>query len=153
MSEKGQITLEALLVFGVFIIILVSVSMPLALKSKKAADDVAIVSDAGYALEQAVAAANSVNIPGAKRSITVYVPGLTSAERTITTTISTDGDNLTATVSGISGDDAVITKNLHGSNWRLYNGTTGSEASLSESSGGRYNFIITWENITYQAAG
>lgn len=151
--RNGQITLEAIFIFGIFMLIFIGVSVPLAFKVKSAADDVSVVSDAGYAVVQIVAASQGVTVPGAKRTVNVYVPGYSSRARTLTTTLSTDGYNITATVSGMSDGNKLITRSLYGSGWRIYNGSTGAEAPLNESAGRRYNFEITWsgsiKNITY----
>lgn len=153
MRDKGQITLEAIFIFGMFILIFIGISLPLAFKAKDAANDVAVVSDAGYAAEQITSASKGVVMPGARRSMSVYIPGYSSRARTIATTLSTDGESLVATVSGLSDGNKTITRSLHGSGWKIYNGSTGTEGSLTESAGRRYKFDITWsggiKNITY----
>jgi uncharacterized protein (UPF0333 family) len=151
MSKKGQITVEAILLFGIFIIILVSVSFPMAMKARKHAIEVTVVSDARYASEQIVTAANRIAYPGGRRTIEIYVPA--SRGKNITTSISTDGSNLITTVS-IPGDTPkIINLSLYGDNWAMYNASSGSSSNITETSGARYRFVITWKSINFTRLG
>jgi uncharacterized protein (UPF0333 family) len=141
MGERGQITIEALIIVGIFIIILVGISLPLMFHAKRTATDVTVIADARYATEQIAAAANSVVTPGTKRTVDVYVPGYNSTARVITTTITTDGSNLTTTVTIPDEDPYNMTIELYGDNWEM--------EDINESVGNRYSFIITWKNITW----
>lgn len=173
MKSKAQITIEAIILVGIFILILMGITMPMALKAQRTATEVSFASDAKYATEQILAAANSLSAPGAKRTIVVYVPGATSARNTttnnkpfvnFTTYIATDGSSLITTVSMVrNNDDGSVFMSesytyrsaLYGSGWKMYN-SAGTAANLSETVGRRYRFTITWEstgikNITYAA--
>ncbi len=150
MSRKGQITIEAILLFGIFIIILVSISFPMAMKARKHSIEVSVVSDARYASEQIVTAANSIAYPGGRRTIEVYVPA--SREKNITTSISTDGSNLITTVSILGDTPKIINLSLYGDNWAMYN-SSGSSSNITETSGARYRFVITWKNINFTRLG
>lgn len=157
MREKGQITIEAIIIFGALILIFVGVSVPLAFKVKDAATDVMAVSDARYAAEQITAAANSVSTPGEKRTVEVYIPGYTSVGKVgniplikIQTNIATNGSALnTEIVMTRYRDDGSLKQaesrsfagNLYGGNWSM--------STINESSGRRYEFVVQWKNITW----
>ncbi|MDI6654883.1 MAG: hypothetical protein QME59_03245 [Candidatus Hydrothermarchaeota archaeon] len=161
MREKGQITIEAIIIFGALILIFVGVSVPLAFKVKDAATDVAIVSDARYAAEKIVSAANSISTPGEKRTVEVYIPGYTSAGTVgnfplikIQTNIATNGSALnTEIVITRYRDDGTLkqhekhsfARNLYGSGWSM--------STINESSGRRYEFVVGWKNITWSVQG
>lgn len=176
MREKGQITIEAIIIFGALILIFIGVSVPLAFKVKDAATDVMVVSDARYAAEQIVAVANSISTPGEKRTVEVYIPGYTSVGTVATeagvrpliwigTGIGTnDGSNLTTMVGILRlRDDGTLkqseirsfTKSLYGGSWTI-NGTgfvtylppnvTLPSNWIGETQGGRYEVITTWDN-------
>ncbi len=100
MDNKGQATIEALLIFGVMIIIFVTL-VSYTFKADYAAKDVQFVSDARYVTEQIVSSANMVATPGELRTVEVYIPGFTSRDGSVimTTNISTDGDNVTTIAS------------------------------------------------------
>ncbi len=129
---------------------------------KAAADDVAILSDARYAIEQIGATADSITTPGSKRTIRVYVPGFKSAGNTTTnvpvihiaTRICTDGSDLISTVLLVRREsDGDIrrqethdfTRKLYGTNWTL---TPSDEDAIVEDRGKWYDITITWKNIT-----
>ncbi len=171
-SQKGaQITIEAIILVGILIVILMGTTMPMALKAQRSATEVSFANDAKYATEQILAAANSLSAPGAKRTIVVYIPGATSARNTsvgnrpfvnFTTYLSTDGSNLITTISMVRNNDDGSTflnevytysSALYGSGWMMYN-AAGTAANLTETTGRKYRFTITWEsngikNITY----
>ncbi len=71
MDNRGQISAEYLLLMVIIILILSSVTIPLASKSIDASNDVSEASDAKVAVESIANAANVVyaNGPGSKRTI------------------------------------------------------------------------------------
>lgn len=145
MDNKGQVTIEALLIFGAMIIIFVAL-VSYTFKADYSAKDVQFVSDARYVTGQIVSSANMVSTPGELRTVEVYVPGFTSRGGGIimTTTISTDGDNVTTIASitrNATTENYTITKDLPGAGWQMN--------TLSESNGSWYTLSITWRNITY----
>ncbi len=162
-EERGQITIEAIIIFGMLILILVAISWPMAWRARNAANDVTMVSDARYATEQIASAANSIVVPGGKRTIEVYVPGYLSPGNTtggvplthIATRIcSPDGSNLVTTVIIMrrASDGAIkreeehnFTTKLYGSNWSF---SVGGEDAIVEDRGKRYTLELYWKNIT-----
>jgi Flp pilus assembly protein TadG len=156
--NRAQITIEAILIFGLLILLFIGVSVPLAFKAKNMAADAGAVADARYAAEQIAAAANSISTPGEKRTINVYIPGSTSVGRAangepltnITTTWSTNGTHLLVGIAikryhedgTLKQDESYnIIKRLYGQGWSM--------PALTESSGRRYNFVLYWRNITW----
>ncbi len=157
-GSRGQITIEAILIFGLFILIFIGVSVPLAFKARDMASDTGIVADARYAAEEIASTANSIAVPGEKRTIRVYVPGFTSKgvaqngqpmAKTVTS-ISTNGTHLLVGISinRYRQDGTVklaenhnLTRKLYGQGWTM--------ASISESNGRWYSFTIYWRNITW----
>jgi hypothetical protein len=162
-EEKSQITIEAILIFGMFILVLVGISWPTALRIKTAADDVEVLASARFATEQIASAANTIVTPGGKRTIDVYVPGFRSKGNatgglpliSIVTRICTpDGENLVTTVrivrrksDGTIGRNETHTFNisLYGNNWTF--SAPGSDA-IVEDKGKRYSLALYWRNIT-----
>ncbi len=161
-DEKGQITIEAVIIFGMLILVLVGISWPMAFRAKAAADDLEMVSGARYAAEQIVSAANSISAPGGKRTIDVYIPGYRSPGNAtggvplihIGTRICTDGDNMTTAVIIMRREsDGTIskqenhnfTRGLAGTGWSL--SAVGGNA-IWEETGKRYSLTINWKNIT-----
>jgi hypothetical protein len=167
LGQKGQVTIEALFIFGVFILLIVSISVPNIFKSINAARDVQVVGDARYAVEQLATAAGGITNPSEKRTLDLYLPGYISAGNAVDgypliwmrTCIETDGDVLNTTVFISRRSEAgeieqeeeySFTKELPGSGWRIYvPGASGVEQKpVYEEGGKRYHFIVTWENIT-----
>lgn len=148
MNEKGQVAIEAMLIMGMFMVLLITVSLPIIFRTKASARDVSLVADARYVTDQIANAANSIVHPDEKRTIDVYIPGFNSPDTSIPVTIGTDGGNLVTTVALPSGDET-MTIDLYGSGWTMYNGSTGSQSNISEAVGGRYNIALRWKNITY----
>ncbi len=157
-ENSGQITIEAILIFGLFVLIFLGVSVPLAFKARDMASDTGIVADARYAAEEITATANSIAVPGEKRTIRVYIPGFTS------TGIAQNGEpiskaatswrtNGTHLMVGISitryrqdgtlklAETYNITTQLYGKGWTM--------TPFTESSGRWYSFAIYWRNITW----
>lgn len=156
--NRAQITIEAILIFGLFILLFIGVSVPLAFKAKNMAADSGAVADARYAAEQIAMAANSISTPGEKRTINVYIPGVASVGKApndepltnITTAWTTNGTHLLVgiTIKRYQEDGTVkqdesynIEKKLYGQDWNM--------SALTESSGRRYDFVIYWRNITW----
>ncbi|MEE8167989.1 MAG: hypothetical protein V3T58_03845 [Candidatus Hydrothermarchaeales archaeon] len=164
-NERGQITIEAIIIFGMFIVVLVGISWPMAFRVKAAANDIEIVSAARYATEQIASAANTVVTPGGKRTIDVYVPGFRSVGNTtnaspvpvihIATRIcSPDGANLITTVLIMrrKSDGTIkrqethnFTRSLYGTGWSF---SAAGEDAIVEDIGKRYSITLYWKNIT-----
>ena len=79
MDVRGQVSVEYLLVVLVLILVLSLVTVPLIGQSLDASSDVSSASDAKIAVENIANAADVVyaNGPGAKRTLTVYIPQTT----------------------------------------------------------------------------
>lgn len=148
MEERGQITIEALLIVGMFMVLIFTVSYPIVFRTKRSARDVSLIGDARFVTDQITNAANSIIHPDERRKIDVYVPGYDSVDIDIPVNMGTDGDKLITTVALPAGNET-LTADLYGTGWKLYTGTTGAELNLTEDSGGRYNITIRWKNITY----
>ncbi|MDO9260521.1 MAG: class III signal peptide-containing protein, partial [Flavobacteriaceae bacterium] len=76
MDKRGQVSVEYLLVVLVLILILSVVTIPLIGNSIDASNDVSDASDAKIATDTLANAADVVyaNGPGAKRTVSIYVP-------------------------------------------------------------------------------
>ncbi|MFQ5816084.1 MAG: hypothetical protein ACE5G7_06255 [Candidatus Hydrothermarchaeaceae archaeon] len=165
MEERGQITIEAVLIFGLFIVVLVGISWPMAFRVKAAADDVEILTAARYATEQIASAADTIVTSGGKRTIDVYVPGFRSVGNTtgspsvplihiITRICSPDGKNLNTTVlivrresdGTIKRDEThTFNRSLYGTNWGF---SVSGDDAIVEDIGKRYTITLYWKNIT-----
>jgi|Deesub1362B_J571_1020462.scaffolds.fasta_scaffold02492_4 uncharacterized protein (UPF0333 family) len=167
MNRRAQITVEALIIMGAILLILLSVSVPLAIYSGRSARDVQHASDARYVVEEIAAVANSVSNEYERRTLTLYVPGYTSAgkdvnglpliEKTTRITTSQDGDALVAYLtqvrrredgSVVQNDTYNFTVELYGKGWIIM-AANGSVADIVESSGAWYSINITLKNITF----
>jgi hypothetical protein len=157
-GNRGQITIEAILIFGLFILIFLGVSVPLAFKARDMASDTGIVADARYAAEEITATANSIAVPGEKRTIRVYIPGFTSSgtaqngqpiSRT-TTSWSTNGTHLLVGISiaRYRQDGTLKLAETHNITTRLY-GEGWTMTPFSESRGRWYSIVIYWRSITW----
>ncbi|WP_456475173.1 hypothetical protein [Candidatus Pyrohabitans sp.] len=167
MNRKAQITVEALIVMGAILLILLSVSVPFTLQSGRYARDVQHAGDARYAVEEIATAANSISNEYEKRTLRLFVPGYTSAgvdangmpiiERTTRITTSDDGGALVAQLtqvrrrsngSVVQNDTYSFQVELYGKGWSVAyaNGTVGD---IVESSGAWYTINITYKNITF----
>ncbi|RLF57067.1 MAG: hypothetical protein DRN25_07110 [Thermoplasmata archaeon] len=141
---RGQITIEAILIFGIFLLIIFSVSMPLAMKAKRQSLEVSTVADARYAAEQIVSLANSITFPGDKRTAEVYIPG--DKGRGINTSMNiVGGKYLITTVYFEEDSPAVINLSLDGNNWMLW---SDGNIGVFEDEGHRYRVEVSWGNIT-----
>ncbi|MDD4810872.1 MAG: hypothetical protein PHY53_06800, partial [Methanobacterium formicicum] len=76
MEEKGQASVEYLLLIVVILIILASVTIPLVISSVNSTMDISRASDAKNAIQNIANAVDLVyaNGPGAKRTVNVYIP-------------------------------------------------------------------------------
>ena len=76
MENKGQVSAEYLLLLVVILIIMAAVTIPLVAKSVNATMDVSTSSDTKNAVQSIANAANLVyaNGPGAKRTLSIYMP-------------------------------------------------------------------------------
>lgn len=161
MNNRGQITVEAILIFGLIILLFIGVSVPLAFKAKDMANDAGAVSDARYALEQLASAVNSVSTPGEKRTISIYLPGFSSKGREpggepltkITSAWSTNSTHLLSSISITRySDDGTLKQNETYSLNKKLNGQGWNMTSITESGGKRYDFVVYWRNITWSAS-
>ncbi|NOZ77204.1 MAG: hypothetical protein GXO65_05965 [Euryarchaeota archaeon] len=161
--NRGQITVEALLIFGAFLLILASISIPNVFKAQDNARDVQFVADARYAADQLASIANSITSTYDKRTVSVYIPGYTSAGNVSgrpiihmgTRICSPDGSNLVTTVLIVRRDSTTgnttqadyynFTIPLSGQSWTVE--APGGEP-IFEDQGRWRNFTISWKNIT-----
>lgn len=92
MENKGQISAEYLLTVVVILIIIATVSIPLVGKSVNDTMDISQSADVEKTVNSIANAVNLVyaNGPGAKRTISVYMP--------ITLSLTTDGSNIRMSV-------------------------------------------------------
>lgn len=76
MDSRGQVSAEYIFLILVFLIVLVTVTVPFAGEAISSSQNVSITSDANVALSTIVNAVNVVysNGPGAKRTVNVYFP-------------------------------------------------------------------------------
>jgi uncharacterized protein (UPF0333 family) len=153
-GEKGQITIEAILILGFFILIFFSVTVPMVFKSREAAIDTSVLADARFATEQIAGAANQIVVNGSKRTIEVYVPGYDTGSISIGTRICTDGSNLNTTVAIVHGtvsEEHKFSTKLYGGNWGLMNNVDGS-LFIAEDSGKRYTIVLEYKSINSTTA-
>jgi hypothetical protein len=165
--ERGQVTIEMIFIFGLFMLLIFAVSVPSVLKGERYARDVQFVSDAKFAAERLATFASSTSNPYERKNVEIYMPGYTSAANSsdnkplmwMGMCTSANGSVLNTTVGMIrrKGDGTVtlqdtysFTRDLGAGNWKTYvnNGSGYQEGVLIESSGKRYNLTISWENIT-----
>ena len=73
--ERGQVTIEMILIFGMFLLLIFAVSIPTVLQSGRAADDVQYVSDVKFATERLATFTSSVSHPDEKKNVEIYMPG------------------------------------------------------------------------------
>lgn len=164
---KAQVTIEALIIIGAVLLIILSVSVPTAMFSSRAAKDVQHVSDARYVAEEIAAAASSITSEYDKRSLRLYVPGYVSAgrdsngdplvEKSTRISTSADGSALEVYLSLIRrrGDGTVVQNesynfsvDLPGRGW-VMGYANGTQAEIYERYGAWYSFNITYRNITF----
>jgi uncharacterized protein (UPF0333 family) len=147
-DEKGQITVEAVLILGFFILIFIGVTVPMAFDARNTATDTTIIADAKFATEQIAAAASTVIVNGSKRTIDVYVPGYSGGSNNISTRICNDstGSYLNTTVNilrtGVSEAHNISSK-LYGGGWSFNSGSC-----ITENTGQRYTVVIEYKSIT-----
>lgn len=165
--DRGQITIEMILIFGLFILLIFTVSFPTALLGDKNSREVQIASDAKFASDRLATFAASISNPSEKRNVEIYIPGFTSAGNASNdkpiiwsaVCITSDGSFLNTSIAIIMRTkDGTITKqetysfskNLGRGNWKTYvnTGSGYSEGVIVEDRGSRYNISISWENIT-----
>lgn len=158
-EENGQITLEAILILGFFILIFIAVSMPMTFNSRYAALDTSILTDAKFATEQIASAANTVIVNGSKKTIEVYIPGYKGGSFHSGTRICTDGSyiNTTVLIVRYDGSGAVqlaeaytFSKRLYGSGWNM--STPDGLGRILEDEGRRYTLKIEYKSMTSNTA-
>lgn len=163
--ERGQVTIEMMLIFGMFILLVVAVSLPTVFEGARHAGDVQFVSDTKFGTERLAAIASSITNPYERKNVEIYIPGyLTDANSAPPlvfkgTCIETDGRYLNTSTIIMRWDDEcrdtgeedyMFSKNLGVGNWKIYvkNGSIYQEGALIETTGRWYNLTISWENIT-----
>jgi uncharacterized protein (UPF0333 family) len=149
-GEKGQITIEAVLILGFFIMIFIGVTVPMAFNARTSAIDTTVLADAKFATEQIASAASTVVVNGSKRTLEVYVPGYNSSSLNVGTRICTDGSNINTTVGIVraGGSESYnFSAKLFSDGWDL-----NSNGYIAEKSGKRYTIVITYKNITSTTA-
>jgi hypothetical protein len=156
-DEKGQITVEAVLILGFFIMIFVGVTVPMTFNARYTAIDTSILTDAKFATEQIASAVNTVVVNGSKRTIDVYVPGYKAGSIHTGTRICTDGDYLNTTVLIVryyaNGTAKVseaydFSHKLYGGNWTLSTSDASATDRILEDEGRRYSIVIEYKSIT-----
>lgn len=160
-DNRGQITIEALLILGMFMLILLTVSIPINFRAERATRDVQVVSDARYATEQIAAAANSIANTYEKKNIAVYIPGFSSEgisngnynTHRGTRICSPDGSNLVTSVLIVRRDSSGtilqqdfydFTVPLNGAGWSI---TSSTGDTILEDLGRWRNVEISWKGI------
>lgn len=165
--ERGQITIEMILVFGMFVMLVFAVSVPTVFRGEKSARDIQFISDAKFATEQLATFAMSISNPHERRNVGIYMPGYTSAGNAsnnlpiirMVMCITTSGSVLNTTVAIVrrNSDGTVdmqethgFSENLGGGNWKTYvnTGSGYQEGVIIEDGGRTYNITLSWENIT-----
>ena len=165
--ERGQVTIEMIFIIGVFMLLLFSVSIPSVMKSERYAREVQFTSDVKFANERLATAASVISNPYEKRSIEIYMPGYVSVVNSsdnkplmwMGMCTEASGSVLTTTVAMVrrQTDGTVIlqethsfTRDLGAGSWKIYinTGSGYQEGALVESTGRRYDFTLSWENIT-----
>lgn len=147
-NNQGQITVEAVLILGFFILIFFGVTVPMAFQARNSAIDITALADAKFATEQIASAAGTVLVNGSRRTIDVYVPGYQSNSIKIGTRICTDGTYLNTTVAinrtGVS-ETHELSQKLYGSGWSLTS-ASGTDY-IAENVGKRYTIVIEYKSI------
>jgi uncharacterized protein (UPF0333 family) len=146
MDVKGQVSVEYLLVILVIIIILGSVSIPLVKSSISSSMGISQVSDAKTAVSSIANAVNVVyaNGPGAKRTVSVYIPESASLTNSTTTTGSFLVMGITYHNGTVNGNDINASKNV---NQSVDYGNLGLTSFPSK---GWYNVQVYWPIGTNQ---
>jgi len=72
-GESGQISIEAIIIFGMFVIILIGISFPVALKTQSASNDAAIILEARKNLNTIVSTIETVRAQGSGAVTTVAI--------------------------------------------------------------------------------
>lgn len=147
-NEKGQITIEAVLIIGFFVFVFFSITVPLAFRAVGAARDLSVASDARYAFNEILSAASSITANGSKRTINVYIPGYNaaSASEKRVTVICASGSTLYGKVILAKNNEIKsFSAPLYGSGWAL--GDANGSSNIIEDTGRRHTITITWKNI------
>lgn len=155
-------TIEFIVLLGLFVLVLVGTSVPLAFRTTDDAVDVSLLADARYVTEKLGTAADGIG-PGERRNLSVYIPGYRSQASVggkplinVTTTLGTDGDSLTTRVDitryrsngTLYRSEAYnFTRGLPGKGWKVYNGST--LGNVTEGYGRSYRVLVGWKNINF----
>lgn len=166
-NNRGQVTIEAMLIFGILLAIVLGISVPIIFGSSHLSKDVSFSSDARYSMERVASTANGLTNENERRTLDVYVPGQTSpgstnggnplVEKSITITTDSTGSNLVASINMVrryendsirSNETHPFTIELNGKGWKVYD-TNGMENPVVESLGERYRVLVSWKNLTF----
>jgi hypothetical protein len=167
-ERRGQLTIEFLILMGLFILVLVGTTFLFLLETTADAREVDIVSAARFAAEEISSATYSASAPRSKRVLDVYLPGYRSAgvasggERlaNISTILTTDGENLITEVritryyqngSLKLQEEWNFSRRLYGSGWTLY--SEGVSGGVQEEIGSRYRVYIRPGNLSFVRGG
>ncbi len=168
-ERKAQISIEALIILGFIMIILISITYPLAFKTSSTAQDVKFATLTRTVADKISHAVNIVYYSGVGTERTLYidVPEDVSAgiakngeplyERYITATINDSSLLFTLHIIKRSTDGRVILnesrtleRSLPPINWVLYyNGEYIESLRFS----GKYRVVISWNNISFYKIG
>jgi hypothetical protein len=163
--ERGQVTIEMIFIFGLFMLLIFSVSVPSVFKVERDAWDVQLVSDAKFATDRLATLAGSISHPDEKKNAEIYIPGYTTDFGSappltlMVTCIEAEGSSLNTSLAIMRWDseckvvtesDADFSKNLGSGDWKIYvnTGSGYQEGALLEINGAEYDLTISWENIT-----
>ncbi|RMF91697.1 MAG: hypothetical protein D6733_00470 [Methanobacteriota archaeon] len=153
-EEKGQITVEAVLILGFFLMIFIGVTVPMTFNARYTSLDTTVLADAKYATEQIASAANTVVVDGSRRTIDVYIPGYRGGSVRMATRICTDGNYLNTTVGIMhprSGYNTTVIEaynfsaRLYGGGWSLT--APSGKNYILEDQGRRYTLVIEYKSI------
>ncbi len=142
MDVKGQVSVEYLLVILVILVIFGSISIPLVQNSISSSMGISQVSDAKTAVSSIANAVNVVyaNGPGAKRTVSVYIPEDVSLVNFADTTTNNSflGMNIIYHNGTVNGTDTTASKNVNQSvNYNNFN----TPLTLTK---GQHNIQVSW---------
>lgn len=165
--ERGQVTVEMIFIFGLFMMLIIGVSVQSVLKGERYARDVQFTSDAKFATERLATFAGSISNQYERKNVKIYMPGYTTVANStdnkplmwMAMCTSASGSVLNTTIGMVrrKTDGTVttqeaysFTRDLGDGNWTIYvnTGSTYQEGVIIESTGDWYNITIEWENIT-----
>lgn len=150
-KENAQITIEAILIIGFFILIFFSITVPMAFKVAHYSRDLSVASDARFAFNEILSAANSVVVNGSRRTISIYIPGYNASDinETRITVIcnNSDGSKLVGFVFLAKNREIRnFSSSLYGSNWQVSDAS--GDNKIMEIAGRRHVITVEYKKIT-----